>query len=279
MIHYLMDVSWILYRGYFTAKSIWDEYPEIHFLCKKITSLLERKDVILHLCIDGCNVKGKKLLTEQYKSGRHQEGSYNVYLGLSAFIHLLNNKRIKIYFNNNYEADELIFTLSRILDGRKKILSGDKDLFQAITDEVFIDNGNNEVITLESYKHDYKDKFFEISPDKLPLYRAIIGDPSDCLKPAVARFPHKLAAKLVNDFNYNGNLFSIEDIRSLSSDYTSSDKKWIDKLICSYESLKLNFDIMKLNVITDNITDNEYDFPIVEFSDFLKSKILKLNTL
>ena len=82
-----------------------------------------------------------------------------------------------------------------------------------------------------------------------------------------------------SNINYNGNLFSIEDIRSLSSDYTSSDKKWIDKLICSYESLKLNFDIMKLNVITDNITDNEYDFPIVEFSDFLKSKILKLNTL
>ena len=111
MIHYLMDVSWILYRGYFTAKAIWDEYPEIHFLCKKITSLLERKDVILHLCIDGCNVKGKNLLTEQYKSGRRQEGSYNVYLGLSAFIHLLNNDRIKVYFNNNYEADELIFTL------------------------------------------------------------------------------------------------------------------------------------------------------------------------
>ena len=115
MIHYLMDVSWILYRGYFTAKAIWEEYPEIHFLCKKITSLLERKDVILHLCIDGCNVKGKKLLTEQYKSGRHQEGSYNVYLGLSAFIHLLNNKRIKIYFKRLQMKFLLIMVIMKLL--------------------------------------------------------------------------------------------------------------------------------------------------------------------
>lgn len=55
MIHYLCDTSWLLYRGYFSCSKIWEEYPEIHFLCKKIESLLVRKDAIVYLALDGRN--------------------------------------------------------------------------------------------------------------------------------------------------------------------------------------------------------------------------------
>ena len=61
-LHYLMDVSWILYRGYFSMSHVWTEYPELHFLCKKIESLLSRKDVDLYLCLDGRATKGRRLL-------------------------------------------------------------------------------------------------------------------------------------------------------------------------------------------------------------------------
>lgn len=53
MIHYLVDVSWLLYRGYHSCSKIWSEYPEIHFLCKKLESLLSRKDARIALALDG----------------------------------------------------------------------------------------------------------------------------------------------------------------------------------------------------------------------------------
>lgn len=278
MVHYLIDTSWCLYRGYFSCSKVWADYPELHFLCKKLESLLSRKDCIVYLCLDGRYTKGKKLLGDGYKAGRRAEGSYNVYKGLASFVKLLNNDRIKVLYNKNYESDEIIYTLSRTLEGRKKIISGDKDLLQALTKDVIIDNGKDLVITEESYKFDYADTFFEIDPKRLPIFRAIAGDASDTLKPPVSRFPRKLAAKIVKDVDYNGNVPTVEQLQSISTSYSDTEKKWVNKLIEAYKPFSINFDIMKLNVITDNLNEN-YDFQLVELSDFLTSKILRLNTL
>ena len=277
-LHYLVDVSWMLYRGYHSCSHIWNSYPELHFLCKKIESLLSRKDCDVYLCLDGANPKGRRLLGDAYKAGRHQNSTYNVYEGLSSFVHLINSSRIKIVYNRDYESDELIFTLSKTLDGRKKILSGDKDLLQALATDVIIDNGKDLAITSESYKFDYAEKFFEIEPRKLPIFRAIIGDSSDTLRPPVSRFPKKLAAKIVNSLDYNGTAPTKEQLISVSRDYKGSEKNWVDKLVESYDSFAINFDIMKLNVITDNLNE-EYRYQNAVLDDFLKSKIEKLNTL
>lgn len=278
MVHYLIDTSWCLYRGYFSCSKVWADYPELHFLCKKLESLLSRKDAICYVCLDGRYTKGKKLLGDGYKAGRRAEGSYNVYKGLASFVKLLNNDRIKVLYNKNYESDEIIYTLSRTLEGRKKIISGDKDLLQALTRDVIIDNGKDLVITEESYKFDYADTFFEIDPKRLPIFRAIAGDASDTLKPPVSRFPRKLAAKIVKDIDYNGNVPTVEQLQSISTSYSDTEKKWVNKLIEAYKPFSINFDIMKLNVIKDNLNEN-YDFQLVELSDFLTSKILRLNTL
>ena len=280
MIHYLCDTSWLLYRGYYSCSKIWEEYPEIHFLCKKIESLLTRKDAFIHLALDGCNTKGRRLLGENYKSNRCRDGERSVYEALSTFIKVLHNDRIKIYYNTNYESDEILFTLSRTLEGRKKIISGDKDILQALKQDTVIDNGSNRIITEESYKFEYADKFFEIDPEKLPIFRAIAGDASDTLKPPVARFPRKLAARIVKELDYSGECPTVAQLNNLiaSDNYKESETNWIRKLISAYDSFKLNFEIMKLNVISQPLNEN-YNYPEVEFSDFLKSKIDHLNTL
>lgn len=269
----------MLYRGYYAMQNIWTDYPELHFLAKKIDSWLSGTENIVHLCLDGYNIKGKQLLGENYKAGRHQEGGYNVYSGLSSFIHLLNHPRIKIYYGTAYESDEIIFTLSRTLDGRKKIVSGDKDIFQALKKDVVIDNGKDYVITEESYKLEYADKFFEIEPYRLPLYRAIVGDPSDTLKPPVPRFPHKLAARFAKQIEYTGNVPTVAQITSFKDQCNNTELKWIDRLVEAYKSFEINFDIMKLNVINESKLNDEYKYPCVELSDFLTSKILKLNEI
>jgi DNA polymerase-1 len=278
MIHYLCDTSWILYRGFFSCSKVWPEYPEIHFLCKKIESLLTRKDSDLYLCLDGANTKGRRILGESYKKDRNKEMHRSVYEALPTFVSLLHNDKIKVCYNNNYESDEIIYTLSKTLDGRKKIISGDKDIFQALSSDVVIDNGKNLIITEESYKFEYSDKFFEIEPNKLPIFRAITGDISDTLYPPVARFPKKLAAYIVELLDYNGECPSIYQLCNVESLLKDSDKKWLNKLIDAYDKFSTNFNIMKLNVIEDNF-NIKYDRELVTISDFLKSKIERLNTL
>ena len=279
MIHYLCDVSWLLYRGFFACAHIWEEYPELHFLSKKIEGWLSRNDSIVHLCLDGANPKGRRLLKEEYKAGRDRNGERSVYEGLASFIKLLHNDRIKIYYNNDYESDEIIFTLSRTLDGRKKILSGDKDLLQSLKDDVVVESFKGLITTAESYKYEYADKLFGVDPPRLPIFRAIAGDASDTLKPPVARFPRKLAAKISGDLEYDGNCPTVDQLKSISVNYSNSEKKWVSKLIDAYKPFSINFDIMKLNVITDDLVNNSYDYPEVEFSDFLKSKVERLNSM
>lgn len=280
MIHYLIDTSWCLYRGYYAMQHVYQEFAELHYITKKIESLLKRTDAIVHLCLDGRNTKGKRLLGDQYKAGRVlEEGGYNVYNGLSSFVKLLHNDRIKVYYNHNYESDEIIYTLSRTLDGRKKILSGDKDLLQSLNKDTVIESFKGLITTEDTYKAEYADKFFEIEPRKLPIFRAIAGDASDTLYPPVKRFPRKLAAKIVNMIDYDGTCPSIEQLKSVAVDFSDSEKKWVSKLIEAYKPFSINFDIMKLNVITDNLTDNEYQYPEVDLGDFLRSKIERLNTL
>ena len=278
-MYYLLDVSWLLYRGYYALSNIYDDRAELHFLCKKIESILNNKSSIVCLCLDGYNTKGRRILGEQYKSGRHQEGIYyNVYEGLSSFIDLLHNERIKVYYNPDYESDEIIFTLSRLLEGRKKILSGDKDLLQSLNNDTVIESFKGLVTTSESYKFEYADKFFEIEPERLPIFRAIAGDVSDTLKPPVSRFPRKLAAKIAKDVEYSGVCPTIEQLNSLAVNYKDNEKRWVSKLIDAFKPFSINFDIMKLNVIEDPL-NCDYKYQKIELSDNLKSKILKLNTL
>jgi len=278
MINYLIDVSWLLYRGFYAMSHVYSEFAELHYITKKLESLLSRKDAIIHLCLDGRAPKGRRLLGENYKAGRHQEGSYSVYSGLATFIHLLHNDRINIYYNNYYESDEIIYTLSKTLDGRKKILSGDKDLLQSLDKDTVIESFKGLVTTEESYKYEYADQFFGIEPCRLPIYRALTGDASDTLYPPVKRFPHKLAAKIASEILYSGKCPSVEDLDSIKKSLSKTEQKWVDRLIESYDKFSTNFDIMKLNIITDSL-NNDYNYTDIKLDDFLKSKIERLNTL
>lgn len=245
-MNYLLDVSYILYRGYYTFKNSEYTYPEIFALVKKIESLLSSKDSIIYLCLDGRNTKGKALIKEEYKKGR--EHTYNVYEALPEFIELISNfKRVKVAFNNNLEADEIMFSLSRQLKDKCRIVSGDKDLIQSLNESTSIETGKGDILTIKSY-YLIDNKFFDVSPERLPIYRAIVGDTSDNLKPPVPRFPHKLASEISKCISYNGNTPEKGDLEALEF-LNDKDKSWIDKLILSYDKFKTNFEIMKLNTI------------------------------
>lgn len=242
-ISYLLDVSWLLYKGHFALSH--RTFGETVYLLSKIKTL--QKTGIVYLCIDG-KPKGVKINPE-YKQDRPKVA--NVYINLPTILYCLKDlKTIKIKYNGELEADEVIFSLSTILEGRREIVSGDNDLLQALTNGVVINRGR-ELISEAYYNVVMEDKFFAIPPERLPIYRSIVGDTSDNLK-GVFRFPHKLAAVIAKEVAYDG-VFppAKQSLEALKDAAEGTSKAWYERLIEGYDMFASNFNIMKLCTYTD----------------------------
>ena len=131
-------------------------------------------------------------------------------------------------------------------------------------------------------------KFHAVEPKRLPVYRAIVGDASDNLRPPTPRFPKELAARIATEIEYHGeiptkeqlqNLFNSENYQNLSK----SKKNNLASLLENYSAFSTNFEIMKLNVYND--LDHPYlkenpvipNFPQGVMSVFRTIKMLDSN--
>jgi 5'-3' exonuclease len=124
-------------------------------------------------------------------------------------------------------------------------------------------------ITESYYKSEMIKKFQAVSPERLPIYRAIIGDTSDNLKGVVLRFPKVLAADIAMTIPYNGSLPSkeilSEYVEKKKEDVTEDKANMLNTLLDRYEQFKVNYMIMKLSV------HSELNFPFLEGSVALPS--------
>ena len=282
-MHYLLDTSNILYRGYYSFPN----HPcgEVFFVLTTIRQFLTDRTSQVYLCLDG-KPKGKSI-DENYKSNRNH-GEVSVYRYLPQLVYLLQNlKRVHIKYNPELEADEVIFSLTRILLDPKVIVSTDNDLLQSLKEDTEILR-QDRVINEQYYRTEMFQKFHAVDPYRLPIYRAIVGDTSDNLKPPVPRFPKELASKIAMEISYTGTLPTKEQFKDLFdsdsySDLTTTKKGKLQSLLENYSLLSTNFEIMKLNVHTD--LDHPYlkenpvipNFPQGIMSVFRTIKMLDAN--
>ncbi len=110
---------------------------------------------------------------------------------------------------DGYEADDIIGTLTKILSKDKKnqifIISGDKDIFQLIKDNVYVVTPVNG-LDIKLYDKEEVIKKLGITPEKIPDFKALAGDPSDNY-PGARGIGPKTAAKLINQFKTIENLY------------------------------------------------------------------------
>lgn len=251
MLNYLLDTSNLLYRGYYS----YPEHPcgEVFFLLTTIRTYLNDPYSHVYLCIDG-KPKGKQI-NEAYKSNRNH-GEVSVYRYLPQIVYLLQNlNRVHVKYNPNLEADEVIFSLTRILPDNKVIVSTDNDLLQSLKEDTEILR-QDKVINEEYYRAEMFQKFHAVEPKRLPVYRAIVGDASDNLKPPTPRFPKELAARIATEIEYQGVVPTKEQLTELFGsdfykDLSSARKNNLKALLENYTSFSTNFEIMKLNVHED----------------------------
>jgi DNA polymerase-1 len=98
-----------------------------------------------------------------------------------------------------FEADDVLATLARVVAARGdlvRIVTGDRDLFQAVTERVdvlFIGRRGEKPVVYDAAAVEGR---FGVPPGKLPTYVALVGDKSDNV-PGISGIGPRSAAKLV----------------------------------------------------------------------------------
>lgn len=136
---------------------------------------------------------------------------------------------------DNYEADDIIGTISKIVDEEDEftatIISSDKDLLQLISDEVDVKLlKQNDFIRMD------KQKFYEIyetEPIHMIDLKALMGDASDNI-PGVKGIGEKTAIKFISTYGSLDNLYNHID------EITGKNK---EKLIEGKTSAYMSYDI------------------------------------
>ncbi|CAI2659491.1 DNA polymerase I [Apilactobacillus apinorum] len=122
---------------------------------------------------------------------------------------LLKNRGIKYYQLDNYEADDIIGTLSKEADQlgfETTIVTGDNDLTQLCSDKTTVSISNRGVSGVVRYDTDYVKETMGITPEQIIDWKALKGDSSDNYS-GVTGVGDKTALKLVTQFGSVENLY------------------------------------------------------------------------
>lgn len=200
---FLIDGSSFLYRAYYGLKPLHTSKGKtvqaVYGFCRMIKKLIDTY-AIKHLVLvwDSKGQTDRQKIYEQYKATRQSAPTdlFEQKEYIQKFADLVQIEQLSLI---GAEADDLMYSLAHKMDlqGYQSIIvSSDKDMRQAISDQILI---------LDPFKDVFMDKQacyerygFDVS--KLPFYFAILGDSSDNI-PGVKGIGEKGATELVNQFN------------------------------------------------------------------------------
>ncbi len=189
---------------------------------------------------------------------------------------ILTNLGIKWFEIENYEADDIVGTLAKMIDEsddyKGLIVSSDKDLLQLITDRVVM-----KMLKTKDYVMMTKETFFEtygLTPEKMIDIKALQGDSSDNI-PGVKGIGEKTALKLLQDY---GSLEGVYDniayikgaaatklINGREAAFESKD------LVTIYKEVPLGFGLEDTALTGGNLEALKKMYENLEFYSFLKN--------
>ncbi|MCJ1667976.1 DNA polymerase I [Staphylococcus sp. NRL 19/737] len=155
---------------------------------------------------------------------------------------LLDAYHIKHYELENYEADDIIGTLSKEADKQgfeTIIVTGDRDLTQLATDNVTIYYTKKGVTDVDHYTPEFiAEKYDGLAPQQIIDMKGLMGDTSDNI-PGVAGVGEKTAIKLLKQFETVEGVY--DNIDSVSG------KKLKEKLENSHDDALMSKDLATIN--------------------------------
>lgn len=193
---------------------------------------------------------------------------------------ILTNLGIKWFEIDNYEADDIVGTLAKMIDEKEDykglIVSSDKDLLQLITDKVTM-----KMLKAKDYVMMTNETFFEtygLTPEKMVDIKALQGDASDNI-PGVKGIGEKTALKLLQDY---GSLEGVYDNVAYIKGAVATklingrDKAFESKdLVTIYKEVPLEFTVEDTKIEKGNLEALKKNYEDLEFYSFLKN--MKVN--
>ncbi|MFC0270265.1 DNA polymerase I [Metabacillus herbersteinensis] len=202
----LIDGNSIAYRAFF-ALPLLNNDKGVHtnaiygftMILKKI--LEDEKPTHLLVAFDAGKTTFRHKTFSEYKGGR-QKTPPELSEQFPFIRELLDTYGVSRYELENYEADDIIGTLSQKAerDGYEvKVITGDKDLTQLATDKITIDITKKGITDVDSYTPAFIEKKYGLTPSQIVDMKGLMGDSSDNI-PGVPGVGEKTAIKLLKEF-------------------------------------------------------------------------------
>ena len=188
---------------------------------------------------------------------------------------VLNSMGIKHFEIDNYEADDIIGTLSKIVDEEDQfiatIISSDKDLLQLISDEVTV-----KLLKQSDYIMMNRDEFFktyQVEPIRMIDLKALMGDSSDNI-PGVKGIGEKTAIQLLSKYgSLDGVYEHLNEISPKTREKLENDKDNAYKsynLATIYREVPLDFQLEDCKYMGYNPSEFKKQLEELEFYSLLK---------
>lgn len=275
----LIDVSWQLYRSFYTYKGFYltntqaqnnlskcvlkdsciKDFPLQSFFNEDlliptghIFGLLSSIEYFLKwdrtatiiLLIDGypkSRIEQAKQVNQFYKSNRSNSSAKLIH-NAEFLVTYLASLHPNVYYSflEDQEADDLASALSKQIPNNVLLFSGDNDWLQFLTKDNRValtrHFSTNQPCIIQfndlSTEESLLKKFHGVLPDKLPLFRAIVGDTSDNIK-GIPRFNRK---ELLNILKYASNIDNLFHLPLSSNSY--------NKLLQNEQLVRSNYSLM-----------------------------------
>ena len=175
------------------------------------------------------------------------------------------------------EADDILGSISKKYQGKKFILSGDRDLLQLIDDDCSVWLTKKGVSEVDKVDEKRLDEMFGLKPFQIVHLKALMGDTSDNI-PGVKGIGEKTALTLLEKYESVENIYeNIHQITGKLKEKLIDDKEmaFISKQLATINTqceLDINFDDCKLVFPFKEETYNF--FKNMDFSSLIKNESL-----
>jgi len=178
-------MSTLLVDSSFMAKRAYHGFPEIRgpdsdiyrhmirgFFMTVFSIYFKLKPERMILCFDGRS-KYRYNLLPQYKGNREHDPIWG--LNMSIIMNICTTLNIEWYIELDFEADDLIATLTRMIPGVINIATADKDMAQLINHRINCYNPVNGLLM----NHSEAIAKFGVRPDQMVDYLSMVSDTVD----------------------------------------------------------------------------------------------------
>jgi DNA polymerase-1 len=259
---FLIDANSLIHRTFHALPPLnsKDNKPTnaLYGLASILISMLRDKPDFCAALFDRPEPTFRKEKFQEYKAQRPKAPDELIFQIIEAH-NLFQAFNIKFFEEPGFEADDLIASLAlkfiNVPDLQIIILTGDRDTFQIIKDKKIIvrilKKGISEV---EDYDEDLILSKFQILPEELIDFKALVGDPSDNI-PGVSGIGPKTAIDLIQKYKTIENLFKhLNEIQNLKEKLLKEKENVLlyKKLVTLNKNLKINVNLNDLKFEPNN---------------------------